>query len=268
MIIWVYCRARKSMPGAIIFPLCLHFYWLCHAWQKLSGSQWLKGVILYSSQGEEKGISVKPNLLLKFWEINYRELSRVFQSANKARHGKTYDHREVYCLDRCISSYFSALEPCWFTALLWFPFLWRHYVLLVLLPSPSSSYSCEAWSNCSTVKLLRSLFHPPVEHLVGLSCIVARTHTPGPSVKTSPTNTQRWHLPAQYFHFLQLMLNMARMQLETERERDRQGRGGGQSHGRWCRDTQGLWEWEVWQRDGLVGVKGWIVLSCFMHLRG
>lgn len=185
MIIWVYCRARKIMPGATIFPLCLHFYWLCHAWQKLSGSQSLKSVILYSSQGEEKGISVKPNLLLKFWEINYRELSGVFQSANKARHGKIYDRRGVLSWSM-YSSYFSVLEPCWSKALLWFPFLWRHYVLLVFLPSPCSSYSCEAWSNCSTVKLLRSLCHPPVEHLDGFSHVVARTHTPGPSVKLHP----------------------------------------------------------------------------------
>lgn len=123
LIIWVCCRASKSMPGAAIFPLCLHFYWLCPGWQNLSNSQSQRGVRCCLCQ-------TTPNPL-HFGGYNTLRCPNAY----KPRDGKVFDRGE-----RSLSVSFAAQIPSWSTVLLCSPFLWRHY------PPSSSLFMLLLWS--------------------------------------------------------------------------------------------------------------------------
>lgn len=243
MIIWVHCRARKRMPGAIIFPLLTHPFsvlWLTEPSWHLAAD--MHDPVLLQVSERIRLWQMKPASRI-FWYLA-ETCQGCFREANKVRHATTW--RRTVCLCPCT-------QPTSANQQNYCGFGFLAGTLCFALSSPSS---CEAWSNSSAVKLLCWRFYPPVEHLIGLSCVVVTVHTLGPSERRHP-QTLQCHLPAEHLHFPPYAKYVSLMQLQVaaaERESNRSCGGKGHTG---TREAYGNKEY-----DRETGSAGWRGESC------
>ena len=174
MITWACCRARKSTPGAIISPLCSHFYRLLPVWRPVAEScdptlPRVRGRINFCQHWA-------PSLIL--WGKITERCAGLLRVANEER--RTATRRRPGCL---------LARRRRSTASLWLLFLrgtmcYQASFLLLLLHPPLAKHEVIAalW-NCYAC-----CFSGASGRV--LSCAVLRERSPrAPQCEASPTNT-------------------------------------------------------------------------------